>query len=58
MARKPSDTKMFRVSLPKTLIDAVDNQHWGERREIKDIVAEALKDYLKTHPVPSAPSAA
>lgn len=42
MARKPSDTKMFRVSLPKTLIDDVDNQHWGERREIKDIVAEAL----------------
>lgn len=58
MARTPSDSRLFRVSLPKSLIERIDEQHWIERRDAKDIVAEAIETYLDDHPVPPAPTAA
>ena len=46
MARPVSDTAIYKVRLPKSLIKDLEEQHWTERRPEKDIVSDALIDYL------------
>ena len=46
MARPVSDTAIYKVRLPKSLIKDIGEQHWTERRPEKDIVRDALINYL------------
>lgn len=46
MARPVSDKATVKFRLPKTLISDVNEQHWIERRDVDDIVHDALIDYL------------
>lgn len=49
MARPVSDKTTFKVRLPKALIADIDEQHWTERRDVEEIVRDALVDYLAAH---------
>ena len=46
MARPVSDKATVKFRLPKALISDIDEQHWTERRDVDDIVRDALVDYL------------
>jgi hypothetical protein len=46
MARPVSDKATAKFRLPKALIADVDEAHWVERRDVDDIVRDALIDYL------------
>lgn len=46
MARPVSDKATVKFRLPKALISDVDEQHWIERRDVDDIVRDALVNYL------------
>lgn len=46
MARPISDKATVKFRLPKALISDIEEQHWVERRDVDNIVCDALVDYL------------
>lgn len=54
MARPISDKATVKFRLPKALITDIDEQHWTERRDVDDIVRDALVDYLAKNAPKSA----
>lgn len=53
MARPVSDTAIYKVRLSKSLIKDLEEQHWAERRPEKDIVRDALIEYLAKASAPT-----
>lgn len=49
MARPVSTHKVYRFSLPKNLVEDIEDIRWSLRKEKDQLVAEAIIEYIANH---------